>query len=202
LITGSGRIAWKPEMSFDATASEIFARTIRQSGGRRVSDLREFIQFSHACNPLTTHRAYDFVQAALGVCTHGGTVRPSRPKKGTQLKLSLRIRRTSEAVIVRCEGRIVYRQEATALTRLVTQALHDVNLAVLDLSGVEAIDSAGMGELVLLHMYAEGHGKTVSLAAVPERLLELLDLTNLTSVFPVHASLERALEEHRPAISA
>jgi anti-anti-sigma factor len=118
------------------------------------------------------------------------------------LRLSLRIRRTSEAVIVRCEGRIIYRQEATALTRLVTQALQDVNLAVLDLSGVETIDSAGMGELVLLHMYAEGHGKTVTLAAVPEPVLELLDLTNLTSVFPVHANLEKALEVHRATLSA
>jgi len=129
-------------------------------------------------------------------------VQSSRPRKGTKLRLSLRIRRTSEAVIVRCEGRIIYRQEATALTRLVTQALRDVNLAVLDLSGVETIDSAGMGELVLLHMYAEGHGKTVTLAAVPEPVLELLDLTNLTSVFPVHASLEKALEVHRAALSA
>lgn len=113
--------------------------------------------------------------------------------KGSRLKLGLRIHRTPDAVIVRCEGRIVYRQEASAMTRLVTQALQDVSCAVLDLSGVDTIDSAGLGALVLLHMYAEGHGKTIKLAAVPARVLELLELTNLTSVFEVHPTQETAL---------
>jgi anti-sigma B factor antagonist len=109
------------------------------------------------------------------------------------VKLNLRISRLQHAVIVRCSGRIVYRQEARALSRLAMQTLQDVELAVLELAEVSAIDSAGLGELVLLHMYAEGHGKTVKLAAVPPRVLELLELSNLTSVFEVCASVEEAL---------
>jgi len=96
-------------------------------------------------------------------------------------------------VIVHCSGRIVYRQEARALSRLVMQALQNVELAVLELAGVSAIDSAGLGELVLLHMYSEGHGKTVKLAAVPPQVLELLELSNLTSVFEVCSTVEEAM---------
>jgi anti-anti-sigma factor len=109
------------------------------------------------------------------------------------VKLNLRISRLQDAVIVRCSGRIVHRQEARALSGLVMQALQEVELAVLELAGVSTIDSAGLGELVLLHMYAEGHGKTVKLAAVPPGVLELLDLSNLTAVFEVCASVEEAL---------
>lgn len=109
------------------------------------------------------------------------------------MKLSLRILRIQEAVIVRCAGRIVYQQEARALSRLAMQTLQDVDLAVLELADVTAMDSAGLGELVLLHMYAEGHGKTVKLAAVPPRVLELLELSNLTSVFEVCTTVDEAL---------
>jgi anti-anti-sigma factor len=109
------------------------------------------------------------------------------------LKLRLRILRRHDAVTVRCAGRIVYRHEARALSRLVMQALQDVDLAVLDLAGVISMDNTGLGELVLLHMYAEGHGKTVKLAAVPPRVLALLELTNLTSVFEVCPTVEEAL---------
>ena len=108
------------------------------------------------------------------------------------MKLNLRISRLQDAVIVHCSGRIVYRQEARALSRLVMQALQNVELAVLELAGVSAIDSAGLGELVLLHMYSEGHGKTVKLAAVPPQVLELLELSNLTSVFEVCSTVEEA----------
>ena len=109
------------------------------------------------------------------------------------MKLNLRISRLEDAVIVRCSGRIVHRYEARALSGLVMQALQGVQLAVLELAGVSAIDSAGLGELVLLHMYSEGHGKIVKLAAVPPQVLELLELSNLTSVFEVCDSVEEAL---------
>jgi len=113
--------------------------------------------------------------------------------QGVKLKLSLKIQRMQDAVIVRCSGRIVYRHEARTLSGLVMQALQDVELAVLELAEVSAMDSAGLGELVLLHMYAEGHGKTVKLAAVPPQVYELLELSNLTSVFEVYATADEAL---------
>ena len=115
------------------------------------------------------------------------------------MKLNLKIQRLQDAVIVHCSGRIVYRHEARALSGLVMQALQDVELAGLELAEVSAMDSAGLGELVLLHMYAEGHAKTVKLASVPPRVFELLELSNLTSVFEVCATVDEALGVTQPA---
>ncbi len=66
------------------------------------------------------------------------------------MKLSLETRNRGDVMIVHCQGRIVYRDEAAALSRLVGEILESGGKVVLDLSGVSSIDSAGIGELASL----------------------------------------------------
>ena len=75
--------------------------------------------------------------------------------EGAKLKLSLETRYRGNVVIVYCQGRIVYRDEAVALSNLVGEVLENRGKIILDLSGVSSIDSAGIGELVLLHTWAQ-----------------------------------------------
>src|SRR5579864_5812711 len=75
--------------------------------------------------------------------------------KELKLKLSLETRNCGDVIIVHCRGRIVYRDEAAALSRVVGEILHAGSKVVLDLSGVHSIDSAGIGELVLLETWAQ-----------------------------------------------
>jgi anti-sigma B factor antagonist len=123
----------------------------------------------------------------------GDRVEPLRSKE-SKLKLSLETRHLGDVIIVHCEGRIVYRDEAAALTRVVTEALQHTREVVLDLEGIQRIDSAGLGELVLIRMAAESTGGTLKLAGPNARVRELLDLTNLSSIFEVHDSLVDALD--------
>ena len=60
-----------------------------------------------------------------------------------------------DVIIVHCHGRIVYRDEAAALSRLVGEVLQRTTKLVLDLSGVSSMDSAGVGELALLQTWAQ-----------------------------------------------
>ena len=76
------------------------------------------------------------------------------------MKLSLETRHLGDVIVVHCEGRIVYRDEAAALTRVATAALQNTREVVLDLEGVQRIDSAGLGELVLDPMAAEATGSS------------------------------------------
>lgn len=115
-------------------------------------------------------------------------------KEESKLKLSLETRRLGDVIVVHCEGRIVYRDEAAALSRVVVEALQAAKEVVLDLEGVERIDSAGLGELVFVYVSAEGFGGTVKLSGPTPRVRALLDLTNLSSVFEIHSSLTEALE--------
>ncbi len=116
------------------------------------------------------------------------------PDKESKLKLSVEARNHGDVIIVHCQGRVVYRDEAAALSRVVNELLHQGSKLVLDLSGVTAMDSAGVGELALLQTWAQER-KAVLKCAGPSTVVEtLLDLTNLDSVLDVHPTLDSAID--------
>ena len=97
-------------------------------------------------------------------------------------------------MIVHCHGRIVYRDEAAALSRLVGAVLEETRKLILDLSGVSSMDSAGIGELALLQSWAQGKNASLKCAGPNTLVRNLLDLTNLDSVLEIHSSVDDALE--------
>ena len=97
-------------------------------------------------------------------------------------------------IIVHCQGRIVYRDEATALSRLVGEILKKGSKVVLELSGVNSLDSAGIGELALLQTWAQERDAELKCAGANAIVRTLLDLTNLDSVMEVHPTLEAAVQ--------
>lgn len=90
-------------------------------------------------------------------------------------------------------GRIVYRDEAAALSRLVDEGLYNGGKVILDLSGVTSIDSAGIGELVFLHTRAQSQNADLKVASPSELVSELLDLTNVNSILEIHPNLNEAI---------
>jgi anti-anti-sigma factor len=119
--------------------------------------------------------------------------------KESKVKLSLETRQRGDVVIVYCQGRIVYRDEAAALSRLVGEVLKSSSRVILDLSGVSSIDSAGIGELVLLHTWAQSKNADLKYASPSPFVRDLLDLTHLDSFFEIHSSLSEALAAFQPA---
>jgi anti-anti-sigma regulatory factor len=63
---------------------------------------------------------------------------------------------------------------------------------VIDLSGVELIDAAGLGALISVALMAQASQCSVKLAAPGNFIRELLELTKLTSIFEVHLTLDAA----------
>jgi len=110
------------------------------------------------------------------------------------LKLSLETRNRGDIIVVHCHGRIVYRDEAAALSRLVGEILKQGSKLVLELSGVNALDSAGIGELALLQTWARERKAELKCAGANPMVRTLLDLTNLDSVLEVHPNLDVALD--------
>ena len=113
-------------------------------------------------------------------------------KLDKESKLSLDICINDDVIVVGCKGRI-YGDEATALSHRVTQLLPQARHLVLDLSRVEAIDGAGLGKLVDLFNHARGSGCAVKLVGPRKQVRELLELTNLVSVFEIHGTLDQAI---------
>jgi anti-sigma B factor antagonist len=117
--------------------------------------------------------------------------------KESKLKLSVEARIYGDVVVVHCEGRIVYRDEAAALSRVVGELLHKGTKLILDLSGVSSMDSAGIGELVLLETWAQQRNAEFKCAGATTVVRTLLDITNLDSVLDVYDTVDEALESFR-----
>jgi len=113
-------------------------------------------------------------------------------EKELKLKLSLETRNRGGVIVVHCQGRIVYRDEAAEFARVVGEVMEQVRRVVLDLSGVSAMDSAGIGDLALVRTWAGE--KNVELKCAANGVVRtLLELTNLDSVVEVHESVDSAL---------
>src|SRR5260370_17377534 len=100
-------------------------------------------------------------------------------RKEANLKLSLETRNRGNVLIVHCQGRIVYRDEANAFSGLVADLMRHAPNVIIDFSGVTSMDSAGIGELVLLHPKAQADETRLNCARPHPFLRNLLLLTNL-----------------------
>jgi anti-sigma B factor antagonist len=117
--------------------------------------------------------------------------------KESKLKLSLETRQRGEVVIVHCQGRIVYRDEANALSSVVSEVLSSRGKVILDLGGVSAIDSAGIGELVTLYTLAQAKKAELKYANPRPFVRDLFDLTHVDSFLEIHPSVGEALAAYQ-----
>ena len=114
-----------------------------------------------------------------------------------QLKLAMR---TEEGVlIVDCSGRVVFGEESSLLRETVKEQLAKNNRVVLNLGGVNYIDSGGLGTLVALRTSAHNAGGTIKLTNLTKRVGDLLQVTKLLTVFDVYNSEAEAIESFRKA---
>lgn len=125
------------------------------------------------------------VPEAVGFAISAGTTK--------KIAFSVEARNTGGAIVLHCQGRIIFRHEANALSRTVNEILPLARRMVVDLAGIETIDSAGLGELVLLHMWAESSGYNLKFSGARKSVREVLELTNLVEVLDLHASVPEAI---------
>ncbi|HEY1464071.1 MAG TPA: STAS domain-containing protein [Terriglobales bacterium] len=119
-----------------------------------------------------------------------------------KLNLSFEVASYEGATVLRCQGRIVFRDEALALSAKVADLLPQSRQVVIDLSGVETIDSAGLGELVVAFMSGQITSIPVKLAS-PNRLVrKILEITNLNSVIEVYEQVKDAVTSRKSTVVA
>jgi anti-anti-sigma factor len=124
-----------------------------------------------------------------------------RLDKESNLRLSVETSINEDVVVVSCKGCVVYRDEVSALSRKVLEFLPQARLLVLELSQVERVDGAGLGEFAALFRQAQAIGCAIKLAAPSRRVREVLELTRLASVLDIHPTLDAALLSARGQIA-
>ncbi len=98
------------------------------------------------------------------------------------------------AAILDCNGRIVFGEETALLRQQVKELLNQSQGVVLNLSNVNFIDSAGVGELVRLYTSATVQRKAIVLAGLTGRVRDVLQITRLATVFASYSSALEAAE--------
>lgn len=104
------------------------------------------------------------------------------------MRLQLHNRQIGQVAVIKCDGRIVAGPEADALDVYINELLLDTKYLVLDLAGVNFIDSTGLGTLVrLLGTTRAVHGD-LKLCKVPETVAHTLRITDLHTLLDMHGS--------------
>jgi len=99
---------------------------------------------------------------------------------------------TDKAATVRIEGRWTFSEHAAA--RAMIGELLEVpgTHVVLDVSGLDSIDSAGIGMLLIAYEEMRRHGKTAALTGAHGRVQRVFQVARLDAVFADNLSLYEA----------
>jgi len=104
------------------------------------------------------------------------------PTEAPNIFLTLNLEREGDEAVVHCRGTLVS-GACSYLHKEVYPLIAETKRIVLDLDGVDWVDSMGLGALVRLQVIAKKNGCRLQLINVGQRVRELLELTNLLAVF-------------------
>ena len=111
------------------------------------------------------------------------------------INLYISERRAGDVTILDLKGRLRVGGNAVALHRSIRSLLLEKKLLILlDLAGVDFIDSCGLGELVASQVSVEKRGGQLKLVGLTENLLELFTVTRLSTVFGIFETEAQAIQ--------
>ena len=97
-------------------------------------------------------------------------------------------------VVFRLTGRMTLGERLREVeSRISEVANHGIHKLILDLSGIEYLDSAGLGALMVLYGNMKVRGGQFRLVAPGAKVLEVLKMTHADSILNIDRNLEAAL---------
>ena len=110
------------------------------------------------------------------------------------MDLRIEVEEREKAAVVKLDGEVdVYTAPRlkSRLIDLVDQGKYNI---VVNLEGVDFMDSSGLGVLVGGLKRVRSHEGTIGLVCTQENILKIFRITGLVKVFPIFESVEEALE--------
>ncbi len=109
------------------------------------------------------------------------------------MALSVQTQISDDVFIFICDGRIVFGDEGSVLRERIGSMLPGTPKIVVNLKGVDYIDSGGLGMLVGLLVSARNRGGELKLASPRKRVKDALQRTNLDTIFTVYENNDEAV---------
>ena len=117
------------------------------------------------------------------------------------MALKVQTQISGDVCILHCSGRIVFGDEGAALRERGRNILAGTAKVVVNLNGVDYIDSGGLGILVGLLVSARNRGGELKLVSPEQRIKELLRRTSLDKIFRVYGNDEEAVAAFRKQVA-
>ena len=109
--------------------------------------------------------------------------------------MKINVRQSKGVTILDLKGKITIGVGDVALREAIHEALDAGATHILvNLSGVSTIDSSGVGELVSSYTTVTNRGGKLKLVNLPPKVADILQITQLITVFDVYESEEEALD--------
>ncbi|MBV8202207.1 MAG: STAS domain-containing protein [Acidobacteria bacterium] len=108
--------------------------------------------------------------------------------------MKVNVRQRDGVTILDLKGKITIGVGDVALRNAVQDAINGgATKVVINLKDVTTIDSSGVGELVSAYTTATNRGAKLSLANLPAKVTDILQITQLITVFDVFDSEDEAV---------
>ena len=114
------------------------------------------------------------------------------------MDLSLESKTVSEQTVLAVGGELDTYTAPTLRDRLADLQESGTNTVVIDLSGVDFLDSTGLGVLVASLERAKQLGGALPLVCAEERILRLFRITGLDAVFTICQTVDDAIKSVTP----
>ncbi|MEW5797260.1 MAG: STAS domain-containing protein [Candidatus Zixiibacteriota bacterium] len=112
--------------------------------------------------------------------------------------MKLTDREVNNVVILEPRGKIMGGPDASLLhDKLYELIENDKKRVVIDLAGVEWMNSTGLGILISSYTTLRNHQGELKLANVTDKIQSLLTITKLVSVFDAHDSVDEAIKSFK-----
>jgi anti-sigma B factor antagonist len=115
------------------------------------------------------------------------------------MNLDIHKREKEGVTILDLKGRLIVGEPSVRLReKLGEQTAQGVRKVILNMDGVEYIDSTGLGSMVICYTSLQKAGGTMKLLNLTRRNIELLVLTKLSTVFEIFAGEQDAVNSFFP----
>lgn len=109
--------------------------------------------------------------------------------------MKIDVRHREGVTILSPKGKITIGAGDIALREAVGEALDAGASSILvDLAAVTTIDSSGIGELVSAYTTVTNKGKKLALLSLPPKVADLLQITQLITVFDIYDDEDEAID--------
>jgi anti-sigma B factor antagonist len=114
------------------------------------------------------------------------------------MSVKITVQQVGDVTILYCAGRITFGEGAITFRETVRNIAARGNQKVLiNLSNISYIDNSGIGQLVSGYTNIQNHGGALKLTQITKRVQDLLQKSNLHTVFEVYDDEEVAIRSFR-----